>query len=109
ALQRTVNAPLDRGQSCLMKDAIDPLNRAVHGRRVYNIALDQLDPIAERSRVGQIAGAEVIEHADAIAAPHEGFRNMGTDKPGAAGYEESSHEGDSRWKMVDSNTSGKAK
>ena len=75
-----------------MKDAIDPLDRPVHGGGVDDVALDQLDAVAEGGQVRQIAGAEIIEHADAVAALDEGFGDMGTDESGPAGYEESSHE-----------------
>ena len=91
AVQRAVDAPLDRGQGGLVKDAIDSRDRPVHRGGVDDIALDQFDPVAEGGQVRQIAGAEVIEHADAVAALDEGLRDMRTDKSGPAGYEESSH------------------
>ena len=91
AVQGAVDAPLDRGQGSLVKDAIDPRDRPVHGGGVDDIALDQFDTVAEGGQVRQIAGAEIIEHADAVAALDEGFRDMRTNKSGPAGYEESSH------------------
>ena len=80
-----------------MKDAIDSLRRPVHGGRVDDIALDQLDAVAEGGQVRQFARAEIIEHADAVAAADEGLGNMRTNKSGPAGYEESAHGGGFPW------------
>ena len=52
-----------------MKDAIDALDRFRHDGGVGNVALDELNPLAERLDIREVAGAEVVENADAIAAP----------------------------------------
>ena len=98
AVQWPVDTPLDRGQGSLVEDAVNPLRRPVNGGGVDDIALDQFDLVAKGGQVRQIAGTEVIEHADAVAALDEGLGDMRTNKSGPAGHEECSHDCGSRWK-----------
>lgn len=84
-----------------MENTIDPLDRPVHGGGVDDIALNQFNPLAEGGQVRQVAGAEIIEHADPVATLHEGLGDVRSNESGPAGHEESSHAFDSRWKSID--------
>ena len=91
AVQRAVDAPLDRGQGRLVENAIDARDRAIDRSGIDDVALDEFDGVAEAAQIGQIAGAEVIEHADAVAARDQRLGDVGADESGPAGYEKGSH------------------
>ena len=71
-----------------MKDAIDALDRFRHDGGVGNVALDELNPLAERLDIREVAGAEVVENADAIAALSQGFGDVRSDEARSTGDEE---------------------
>ena len=67
-------------------------DRFTHSRGVEDVALEELDAVAEAVHVREPARAEVVEDADAVAAGHQRRGDVGADEACPAGNEESSHE-----------------
>ena len=89
--KRPLDAQRHGGQGRLVEDAIDAFDRCGDGRGVEDVALEELDAVAEAVQVREPARAEVVEDADAIAAGHQCLGDVGADEAGAAGNEEGSH------------------
>jgi len=49
-------------EASLVKDQFHAASRLAHGLQVDQVALDQLDAMANRFQVDQAARAEVVEH-----------------------------------------------
>jgi hypothetical protein len=75
-----------------VEDAIDAIDGLGDSLLVKQIALDELDPIAKALHIRFEAGAEIIQHADAITAFDQSRCNMRSDEARPAGNENSSHE-----------------
>ncbi len=75
-----------------MEYAIHALNRAGHRFAVGDVPLDQLQTLVHQPlQVMTKAGAEIVQHTDAIAATDQGLGDMRTDESGAAGDEVEGH------------------
>ena len=78
-----------------------PADRPIDRGRIDDVAFDHLDGVAEAGQVFQAARAEVIQHADAVAAGDEGLGNVRADEPGSARYEKSSHDDNGDYSATD--------
>ncbi len=72
-----------------MKASFDARHGAAHGGRVRNIAQHQLDTV--QRQVFALAGGQVIQHADPIAAGEQSIDQMRADKSASAGHQIESH------------------
>ena len=90
-IQRRFDAARHAGQGRLVEDAVDPFDRLGHGLRIDQIALDELDPIAEGVHVREVARAEVIQHADVISPPDQCLGDMRADESRPAGNQKCTH------------------
>ncbi len=90
--ERGFDAQRHRGQGGLVKDAVDLFHGPGHGCGVEQIAADEFDAVPQVIEVRFEAGAEIVEHADGIAPPHQGLGDMGADEARASGNQESTHE-----------------
>ena len=61
-----------------------PLTTLRRDQRIGEIALDELDAVAQ---VVLVAGGEIVDDAHAVAARDERFGNVRADEAGAAGNE----------------------
>jgi hypothetical protein len=75
-----------------VEDQLRVADRLADRVQVGQVALDQLDVAAHPGQVGGAAGAEVVQHADRVAAGHERFHQVRADEAGAAGYQTYCHE-----------------
>src|SRR5207237_8343074 len=61
---------------------------AFHGplarRRIGDAPAQELDPVAEREEVPQVAGGQIVQHGHRIAMGDEGLHEVGADEAGAA-------------------------
>ncbi len=82
--ERVVHTPLHRGERRLMEHEISALGGPADRRQVGDAALHHLDAIAHALQVLALAGREVVEHDDRVAAPHQGLDEVRADEPRAA-------------------------
>ena len=61
---------------------------AFHGplarRRIGDAPAQELDPVAERQEVPQVAGGQIVQHGHGVAKGDEGLHEVGADEAGAA-------------------------
>ena len=69
-----------------MQDVVAPGDCPSRELQVGDVALEKLHGL-ERVQIAALAGNEGVGHADAMAAPHEFFREVRSDESGAAGHE----------------------
>ena len=72
-----------------MKDDLTPSNRGVHALIALDVALDQLDLVAEREQVRAIARREVVENPDLVALRAQMPRKVRADESAASRYQRS--------------------
>jgi hypothetical protein len=70
-----------------VKDAVNPSNGALHGLFVAYVALDEFHFSRDACQIVTVARAQIIEHAHAVPATHQGFGDMRTNESGAPGYQ----------------------
>ena len=69
----------------MVKNQLGPLHGPIDRFAVRDVALDNLDRLAQMVEVRAEPGREVVQHADAIPTFDQRGRDVRPDKPGAAG------------------------
>ena len=71
-----------------MEHDLDAARRSVHALVAPELALDDLDVVRELREVRAVAGGEVVEHADVVAALDQRADEVGADESAPAGDED---------------------
>ena len=74
-----------------MEDHLDAADRAREQRVVADVAFEELDAIGDVGEVLALAGREVVDDANAVAARDQRARDRRSDEAGAAGDEIQTH------------------
>ncbi len=78
-----------------MEDEVDAADGVVDALIAAQLTLDHLDVLLQVGEVSPVAGREVVEHADAVAALEQRADEVAADEPGAARDEDpATHAGD---------------
>ena len=68
-----------------MEDDVDAVERPLDRGAIDQVALDELDAVAQVGEILAMARAQIVEHANPIAALDERRRDVRTDETRAAG------------------------
>ena len=71
-----------------MEDDLDAANGVVDTLVAAQLALDDLDVVLDSGQVRAVAGGEVVEDADVVAALQQRMHEVAADKTGSAGDED---------------------
>ena len=93
--QRILHRARHRRQRALVEDELDAANRVVDALVAAQLPLDDLDVVLQPGEVRAVAGGEVVEHANGVAALEERANEVRADEAGSAGDEDdATHAGD---------------
>ncbi len=89
AVERLLDDELDAHRGGQVEDPVDLRHALQHDRGVEDGALHELETrvVAHPVKVGQVAGAQVVEHENGVALGEQVLDEVASDESGAAGDE----------------------